>query len=147
MTRAGFRNPGIFAFTLVIALIGSGCSKQASGEANANGNPADPSAVRTPPPAPPPPVEPTTRPVTLRAGSPLRIRTTSTLSSHENHNGEEFRGSLIEPLVIDGAVIAPRGASVTGLIADSDPGGRVKGRARLGIRLTAIERTPITTNT
>ena len=56
---------------------------------------------------------------------------------------------------MEGSVIAPRGTTVTGVIADSDPGGRVKGRARLGVRLTGIETTgsgsnvakEITTNT
>jgi hypothetical protein len=36
-------------------------------------------------------------------------------------------------------VLAPRGADVTLLVADSNPGGRIKGRAHLGLRLTSIQ--------
>jgi hypothetical protein len=69
----------------------------------------------------------------------LHVRTTNTLSTSANHSGEQFRGSLEEPLLVDGALVAPRGAVISGVIADSDPGGRVKGRARIGVRLTALE--------
>ena len=36
-------------------------------------------------------------------------------------------------------VIAPKGAQVTGVVSESDPGGRVKGRARLAVRPTRLE--------
>jgi hypothetical protein len=42
-------------------------------------------------------------------------------------------------LVAGGKVLAPKGTQVEGLIADSNPGGRVKGRAHISIRLTAVD--------
>ncbi|MCC6368578.1 MAG: hypothetical protein IT165_34060 [Bryobacterales bacterium] len=83
-------------------------------------------------PLPPPPV-------TLPAGTVLRVRTTTTLSSKNSQTGDRFTATLTEPLVAGGKVLAPRGAQVEGLIADSNQGGRVKGRAHISIRLTSVD--------
>jgi hypothetical protein len=136
----------ILAIPIALSLMGAACSKVETAEANANVKPdpqSQPSSVSR--------WFSSTHPVTLPEGSTMRIRTTSTLSTKVNQTGEEFRGSLEEPLLVEGALVAPRGAGVTGVIADSDPGGRVKGVARLGVRLTGIETSSaakqITTNT
>ena len=141
--------PGVLAIPVVLALMATGCSREATAEANANVKPESqaPSTFSR--------WFSSTHPVTLPEGAALSIRTTNTLSTKVNQTGERFSGSLEEPLVVEGSVIAPQGATVTGVIADSDPGGRVKGRARLGVRLTGIETTSngsnvakeITTNT
>jgi hypothetical protein len=141
---------GMLAIPIALSLMGAACTKVGTAEANGNVKPdsqSEPSSVSR--------WFSSTHPVTLPEGAPLSIRTTSTLSTKANRTGEEFRGSLEEPLLVGGAVVAPRGAGVSGVIADSDPGGRVKGRARLGVRLTGIETTAsggsaskdITTNT
>ena len=140
---------GILAIPVVLALMGAACSRVGTAEASGGAKPDSqaPSTFSR--------WFSSTHPVTLPEGAALRIRTTNTLSTKTNQTGEKFSGSLEEPLVVEGSVIAPRGATVTGVIADSDPGGRVKGRARLGVRLTGIETTAsgsnvakeITTNT
>src|SRR5262245_45245950 len=84
------------------------------------------------------PKAPDKRTATLKAGTTIKIRTTTTLSTETSKSGEAFTGSLAEPLVVDGETIAAKGALVKGQIVDSDPGGRVKGRASLTLRLTAL---------
>ncbi|HUQ90795.1 MAG TPA: hypothetical protein VM120_03870 [Bryobacteraceae bacterium] len=79
------------------------------------------------------------RTLTAPAGTILRVRVNSTLSTKANKAGQRFSGTLAEPLMASGVAIAPRGATVHGLIAESNSGGRVKGRARLSVRVTGIE--------
>lgn len=92
-----------------------------------------PVAKPAPTPVPPPP------PLVLDAGTNVRVRSTTTLSTKTNAAGDVFHGSLDAPLTVDGKVVAEKGARVQGVVADADPGGRVKGVARISVRLTAIE--------
>lgn len=85
------------------------------------------------------PAAPVIRTYTLPAGSNVRVRTTSTLSSKNQATGDTFAASLAEPLEVDGRVIAERGANVTGRIVTSDPGGRVKGKAIIQVALTGLQ--------
>lgn len=84
----------------------------------------------------PPPQKPSS--VTIGAGTPIKIRTETELSTKSSKTGDTFMATLAEPIVIEGQVIAPRGSRVTGLVAESDPGGRVKGVASIAVRLTRI---------
>jgi hypothetical protein len=77
--------------------------------------------------------------VTLDAGTPIKIRTTTALSTKSATSGESFMATLAEPIVDGNWVIAPKGATVHGVVSESDPGGRVKGVASLAIRLTKLE--------
>ena len=74
----------------------------------------------------------------MPAGTQLSIRMSSALSTHTNAAGSPFLAELQQPLMLDGRVIAEPGTLVSGLIADSNPGGRVKGVAHLGVRLTEL---------
>lgn len=85
------------------------------------------------------PAAPVLRTYTLPAGSTLRIRTTSTMSTKNLETGAPFSASLAEPLEVDGRVIAERGASVSGRVVNSDPGGRVKGRAMIQVAVTGLQ--------
>jgi hypothetical protein len=75
----------------------------------------------------------------IPAGTRIRIRTSSTLSTKSAQAGDPFEGSLAEAIVVDGQMIAPRGAPVSGVVSVSDPGGKVKGLAKIGIRVTAVD--------
>lgn len=97
--------------------------------------PAPAPAVSAPPPAPEPPQP---QSVTLTAGTPLAVRIGETLSTKRNRPGDTFLATLVQPLVVDGFVIAERGARCDGRIVEADPGGRVKGVAHLAVELTAI---------
>jgi hypothetical protein len=77
--------------------------------------------------------------VILPEGTPLTIRTTSTLSTKTQETGQTFTGSLDQSLLQDGQEIASKGARVEGKITDADDGGRVKGVASIGVQLTGLE--------
>jgi len=82
---------------------------------------------------------PTPRVYTIRAGSPIAIYTAKTLSTKTDKDGERFIGSLARPIVNDDWVIAKKGAQVEGVVVNSDPGGRVKGRASMTVRLRSLQ--------
>jgi|SRR5579863_5961576 len=90
-----------------------------------------------PVPAPPPP-PPAPRQVTLKAGTLIPARTIEALSSDRNQAGDTFTATLDEPLVVDGLVIAERGAHLEGKIVRSERAGKVKGLADLEIELTQL---------
>jgi len=107
-----------------------------AGAANAlgatGGAPAG-SSVAAPAPAPTP------RVFTIAAGTPITIFTAKTLSTKTDKDGERFVASLARPIVDDDWVIAKKGALVEGVVANSDPGGRVKGRASMTVRLRSLQ--------
>jgi hypothetical protein len=108
--------------------------------------PQQPVIGAAPPPAAvqPPPVVEEKKPVrvpqtvTIPAGTLLTVRVDQTLSTQTVQTGEAFRASLDQPLVIDGFVIAERGARVEGRVVESDPGGRTRGTARLSLELVRL---------
>jgi hypothetical protein len=72
--------------------------------------------------------EPARRHVTLQSGMTIPIRLDASLSSDRTVTGGTFQASLLEPFVVDGLVIAERGARVTGRIVSSE-----KARVELGL--------------
>lgn len=92
----------------------------------------EPRAAPQPPPPPPPKV------ATLAAGTPLTVRINESLSTKTAHSGDPFTGVLERAIERDGWLIAPRGATVNGHVVESDPGGRVHGRATLALQLISI---------
>ncbi|MBI4443185.1 MAG: hypothetical protein HY649_07400 [Acidobacteria bacterium] len=98
--------------------------------------PSTPPSAATSRPAEPPPPAP--RMAMLEAGTKLKVRTTNTLSTKTQKNGDTFAATLEEPLVQGTWVIAPKGSTVEGRIVESDPGGRVKGVASLAVALTKL---------
>jgi hypothetical protein len=90
--------------------------------------------MKVPPPPPPQP-----KSVTLAAGTLLSVRVSETLSSEKSLSGDTFTGVLDAPLIVDGFVIAERGARVEGKVVEAWPAGRVKGRSRLAIELTKVK--------
>src|SRR5258708_16056617 len=95
--------------------------------------PPEPVKVEAPPPEP---AQPNT--VTLAAGTSISVRIGETLSTKRNKPGDTFLATLDRPLEIDGFVIAERGARCEGRVTVSDPGGRVKGAAEIGVELASI---------
>lgn len=96
------------------------------------GNPAS-AAAPTPTPAPTP------RIFRIAAGTPISIYTARTLSTKTDKDGERFVASLARAIVDDDWVIAKKGAQVEGVVVNSDPGGRVKGRASMTVELRSLQ--------
>jgi hypothetical protein len=76
--------------------------------------------------------------VTLLAGTLLPVRIVESLSSDRNQSGDTFTATLEGPLVVDGFVIAERGARVEGRVVQSQRAPRVKGASDLAIELTQL---------
>jgi hypothetical protein len=92
-----------------------------------------------PPPAaapPPPPAKPNT--VTLPAGTLVNVRLQERLSSEQNQAGDTFFATIEQPVVIDGFIIAERGARVEGRVTELERSGKVKGTARMVVELTKL---------
>ena len=87
---------------------------------------------------PPPPPAPEPHKVTLNTGMLLPVRLVDGLSSERNAPGDAFLATLDKELVVDGFVIAERGARVEGRIVASDPGGKVKRVAGIAVELTRL---------
>ncbi len=92
--------------------------------------PERPVAKELPPPPP--------RKVTLESGALIPVRLSEGLSTDRVQTGETFAASLDKPIVVDGFVIAERGARVEGRVVDAVQAGRVKGLAQLGIQLVSL---------
>jgi len=93
----------------------------------------EPENVTPPPPAP---LEP--HRVTLNAGTLIPVRLVDGLSSERNLPGDTFTATLDKELVVDGFVIAERGARVEGRVVASDRGGRVRGVASLQVEIVRL---------
>jgi hypothetical protein len=76
--------------------------------------------------------------VTIRPGTVLTVRIAETLSSARNEKGDGFLATLEQPLVIDGFIIAERGARVEGQVVDAQQSGRAGGPSHLGIELVRL---------
>lgn len=76
------------------------------------------------------------RTVTIPLGTVLHVRLLERLSTESNTEGDEFSATLDAPLIIDGFVIAERGARAEGKVVSADKGGKVKGVAQLSLMLT-----------
>lgn len=92
-------------------------------------------APRVEPPPPPPP-KPAS--VTVPRGTILTVRLGETLSSEKNNAGDQFSAVLDQPFVVDGFVIAERGAKVQGRVVELERSGRVKGVAKMALELTHL---------
>ena len=68
----------------------------------------------------------------------LPVRLIETISSDRNHPGDTFTASLDAPLVVDGFVIAEKGARAEGRIVESQQAGRVKGLSSIALELTRL---------
>ena len=76
--------------------------------------------------------------VVVPAGTLLSARLGEGLTTERNQVGDTFTATLDQALVVDGFVIAERGARMKGKVVESVPAGRVKGLAQLGVELTEL---------
>lgn len=76
--------------------------------------------------------------VTIAPGTFVTVRLNQELSSDHNQEGDVFSASLTQPIVVDGVVVAQRGQSVMGRVAEAQKAGRVQGTSRLALQLTGL---------
>jgi hypothetical protein len=83
--------------------------------------------------APPP-----SGPLTLPAGTWITVRIDQPLSSDHNQPGDTFTATLAQPLVANGRLLARRGQTVQGMVAEVQKAGHVKGTSSLRLQLTEL---------
>ena len=79
------------------------------------------------------------REATVPAGTALRVRLESAVGSDRSRVESPVHARLVNPIVIGGRTVVPAGSAVTGLVTQATRSGKVKGRARLGIRFQTLE--------
>lgn len=90
------------------------------------------------PPATPPSNTAANTGYTIPTGSKIVIQLVDSISSETSQAGSTFVAILDEPLLVNGAEIAPRGADIRGRITTANDAGRVAGKAELGLELTQL---------
>src|SRR5215472_4542293 len=76
--------------------------------------------------------------LTIQPGTFVTVRLNQALSSDRNQPGDAFSATLVRPVVVDGVVVAQRGQTVGGRVAEAKKAGRVSGVSRLGVQLTEL---------
>lgn len=104
--------------------------------------PPEQAQVAPPPPPPPParPAPPAFKDVTVPAGTTLPIRITQTLDSASTQQGDSFSGTVASDIIIDGLVVVPQGATVSGRVDAVQEAAHFKGNSLLTIELTSLKR-------
>jgi hypothetical protein len=78
------------------------------------------------------------REITIPAGTTLNLTLTSSVSSKTSAVEDPVNATLQRGIVINGTTVVPAGAAVSGYVTESTRSGRVKGRARVGVRFTTL---------
>jgi len=87
----------------------------------------------------PAPAKRSARPAaTIPAGTAFRIRTIDPIDVDSTQTGARFRGSLDDPIMSQGNVVAPRGADVVMVAAKVKQGGRMKGSDLIELKVDSI---------
>jgi hypothetical protein len=74
----------------------------------------------------------------IPAGSTLRVRLDSAISTKTAQAGQSFNATLSSPITKGDRVLVPTGTAVSGEVTQSAEAGRLKGGAVLSLRLTSM---------
>ncbi len=78
------------------------------------------------------------RSVTVPSGTLLPVELSSAIASDSSRVEDPVRATLRRALVVDGVQVLPAGTRVLGVVTSVERAARVKGRARVAFRFTAI---------
>lgn len=76
--------------------------------------------------------------VTIPEGTTLSVALDDAVGSATSRVDDPVRAHLTRPVSVDGAVALPEGTAVSGAVVEALRSGRVKGRARVGIRFDKV---------
>jgi hypothetical protein len=79
------------------------------------------------------------REVTVPAGTILPVELTTTVASDSSNVEDAVRGTLRRPVTVNGVQALPAGTIVLGHVTAVERAGRMKGRARVAFRFTAMD--------
>lgn len=72
------------------------------------------------------------------AGTALMVRLETTLATFSNRTGDPFRGSLTQPVVVNGQTLLPPGTTVEGRVTKLSEPRRISGKPTIGILPEAV---------
>jgi hypothetical protein len=76
--------------------------------------------------------------LTVPAGTPILVRMLDTVDSSKNPPGSRFTATLETNLVVNGAVVVPKGNTIYGRLTQAKQAGRASGSSELQLELTEI---------
>ncbi len=79
------------------------------------------------------------RSLTLQEGTPVDVRLLDAIGSARNRSGDSFQASLDEPIKVNGFLVVPQGARVTGRVVSARPSGHLQTPAELAVTLTSVD--------
>ncbi len=77
--------------------------------------------------------------VIVPAGTTIDVRLLDAIGSSRDTAGQTFQATLAEPIWLNGKVVVPKGANVTGRVISARPSGHLETPAELAVTLTALE--------
>jgi len=66
------------------------------------------------------------------------VRLETTLATFSNRAGDPFRGSIMQPVIVDGKTVIPAGATIEGRVTKVSEPRRISGRPTIGILPEAV---------
>jgi hypothetical protein len=72
------------------------------------------------------------------AGTALMVRLDTTLATFSNKAGDPFRGSLTQPVIVNGQTVIPAGATIEGRVTKVTEPRRISGKPTIGILPEAV---------
>ena len=72
------------------------------------------------------------------AGTALMVRLDTTLATFSNKVGDPFRGSITQPVMVNGQTVIPAGATVEGRVTKINEPRRISGKPTIGILPEAV---------
>jgi hypothetical protein len=72
------------------------------------------------------------------AGTALMVRLDTTLATFSNKAGDPFRGSITQPVMVNGQTVIPAGATVEGRVTKVTEPRRISGKPTIGILPEAV---------
>jgi hypothetical protein len=80
-----------------------------------------------------------TGPVTVSAGTMLRLRTNESVRSKKAKEGQPVEFTVIQDVAVGGVLAIPRGATVHGVVTEAKKAGELAGSPELALRITSLD--------
>ncbi len=91
-----------------------------------------------PKPSPKPAAAPAPRPVTVAAGTAVNVMLTQAIDVDVSQAGQTFKAIVDDPVMVDGSVVIPRGATAVVQAVQVQQSGTMKGSDKVSLKLNSI---------
>lgn len=106
-------------------------------------------SARKPAPPPPPPAPPSAapaqaaappkpRPIQVPAGTKLNVRLVDGIDVDASQTGQTFKAIVDDPVMMNGSIVIPRGATATLQAAKVEQSGKMKGSDKITLKMNGI---------